>query len=164
MILDAFTSLASAWGEYYGDHALLRTAVTYAHVGGLLVSGGLALANDRIILRTREAPLAERTLRLHDLHRLHRTVVGGLAVVAASGVAMFLADLETYSGAWLFWCKMGLVALLLGNGLAVVRAERALGQDPESAPGWGRLRRTAAVSTVLWLLIALLGTALVNVA
>lgn len=164
MVLSALTELASAWGEYYGDHAVLRTAVTFAHVGGLLVSGGLALASDRTVLRIREASMPERKLRLDDLRRLHRTVVAGLAVVVVSGLALFFADFETFFGSWLYWLKMGLFALLLGNGLLVVRAQRALDQDPESVSFWQRLQRAAAVSATLWLLIALLGTALVELA
>ena len=162
MILDGLTALAAPWASFYSDHAAVRTGVTFVHVGGLLVSGGLALASDRAVLRTGQATEGERRLRLRDLQTTHRPVVAGLSLVVLSGVLLFLADLETYLTSWVFWTKMGLVALLLGNGLLLLRSEQALERNPDLEGGWGHLRRRAAASVSLWLLISLIGTALVN--
>ena len=162
MILDGLTTMVAPWASFYSDHATVRTGVTFVHVGGLLVSGGLALASDRTILRTGRASEGERHLRLRDLATTHRPVVAGLGMVMLSGVLLFLADLETYLTSWVFWTKMGLVALLLGNGLLLLRSEQALERNPDLEGGWGHLRRRAAASVSLWLLISLIGTALVN--
>lgn len=162
MVLDGVTSLVAPWASFYSDHAVVRTGVTFVHVGGLVVSGGLALASDRAILRTGRASEGERPLRLRDLAATHRPVVAGLGLVMLSGLLLFLADLETYLTSWVFWTKMGLVALLLGNGLLLLRSEQALERNLDLEGGWAHLRRRAAASVSLWLLITLLGTALVN--
>jgi uncharacterized membrane protein len=159
MILEGLTALVAPWASFYSDHAIVRTGVTFVHVGGLLTSGGLALASDRAVLRATEA---DRPLRLADLGTTHRTVVVGLGLVMLSGALLLLADLETYLTSWVFWTKMGLVLLLLGNGLMLLKAEQALERSPEWDGGWARLRRRALASVSLWLLITLIGTALVN--
>ena len=62
-----------------------------------------------------------------------------------------------------FWVKMGLVALLLLNGLVMTRTESTLRRAPNGdASAWGRLRTTAVVSGVLWLATLLAGVALTN--
>jgi uncharacterized membrane protein len=159
MILEGLTALVAPWASFYSDHAIVRTGVTFVHVGGLLTSGGLALASDRAVLRATEA---DRPLRLADLGTTHRTVVVGLGLVILSGVLLFLADLETYLTSWVFWTKMGLVVLLLVNGLLLLRSEQALEQNLDLEGGWSHLRRRAIASVSLWLLITLIGTALVN--
>jgi uncharacterized membrane protein len=163
-MLEGLTALAHAWGEYYGDHKLLETGVTFAHIGGLIVSGGLAVASDRLVLRSAGPDPKARTVALDVLGTTPRAVVAGLTVVVLSGVLLFLADLDTFLTSWLFWAKMGLVAALLGNGLLLMKAEKILDVDAASPVGWTRLRRGATVSLALWLLITLLGTALVNAA
>jgi len=161
MILDGLTALAAPWATFYSDHAVVRTGVTFVHVGGLLGSGGLALASDRAILRT--GPTSdERQLRLRDLGKTHRPVMAGLSLGVASGLLLIQADLDTYFTSWVFWTKMVLVLLLLGNGLLLLRAERALERNPDLDTGWPHLRRRAAASISLWVVITLVGTALVN--
>lgn len=162
MVLNGLTSLADPWASFYSDHAVVRTGVTYLHIAGLLVSGGVAVASDRAILRTGAAVPDHRAIRLRDLQTAHRPVLLGLSVVAVSGLLLLLADLETYLTSWVYWTKMVLVGLLLLNGLLLLRAERALERDPEVEGGWPRLRRRAAASVALWLVITLFGTALVN--
>ena len=98
---------------------------------------------------------------------------GSLAIVALSGVAMFLSDVDEFASSITFWVKMGLVVLLLANGALMTRAEQAL--RPASATGtataaatvvddapavWGRLRTHAIVSLVLWIAITLAGVLL----
>jgi hypothetical protein len=58
---------------------------------------------------------------------------------------------------------MGLVAVLLLNGLMMMRAETALAKDAAPAsPAWVSLRRGAIVSLALWFIITALGVAIVN--
>ena len=69
-----------------------------------------------------------------------------------------LTELESFATSTVFWAKMGLVALLLGNGFVRMRAETALRLD--RGAGWRRFRRTSVASLVLWFLILLAGTLL----
>jgi len=57
-----------------------------------------------------------------------------------------------------FWIKMGLVALLLGNGYARLRCEIALRRG--GVARWGWFRRASIASLALWFLIVLFGTLL----
>ena len=65
---------------------------------------------------------------------------------------------RSFATSVVFWTKMGLIALLLGNGYIRMRAENALRQG--RAAGWGRFRRTSVASLALWLVILLFGTLL----
>jgi hypothetical protein len=72
---------------------------------------------------------------------------------------------ETFLRSWVFWLKLGMICVLLGNGYAMTRAEKALREDAgEASPAWTRLRRTALASVALWYAITLAGVALANVA
>ena len=146
-----------SWTELYSNSAVLRTAVLYAHVAGLLVGGGAAVATDRLTLMA--PPNDPRQLR--DGAGAHTRVGGARAAMAASGALMLAANLETYLVSKVFWTKMLLVGLLLANGLRLLRAEQAVRLG--AASGWGRLRSASIASLVLWLLIALFGATLSNV-
>jgi hypothetical protein len=129
------------WAHLYNNSTAVSSAVTYVHLAGLLVGGGFAIVADRDAFRSPPAR--------DDFAHVHKWVVAGLAVMFASGILMMLADLNTYLTSPVFWVKMGLIALLLGNGYARIRAEKAAGP-------W--LRRTSAVSVVLWLAVLLAST------
>ena len=164
MLAMTLGGLIEGWGHLYRDSATLQTGVAFVHVGGLVGAGGLAISSDRAILRSSREDAAGRQLRLKDLAGTHRPVMISLSLVFASGLLFFLADLDTFLTSWVFWLKMGLVASLMVNGWLLLRAERAVEHDPTSEPGWRGLRRRAATSLLLWLVITLAGTALVNVA
>ena len=74
---------------------------------------------------------------------------------------LFASDFETFLYSRFFWIKMGLVALLILNGLVLWNAERrALAGDHRA---WGMLRVTAIASITLWFLTTLGGVALPNI-
>ena len=159
--------LAAPWASRYGDSNLLATIVTFLHIAPIVVGGGLAIALDRATLRLRHDEPGARARHLAELSSAHRVVVGGLAVSFVSGLALFAADLETYFGSWIFWLKMGLIAVLLANGArmnSIERALRAAGSDGTSDASWRRLRSIAGTSLLLWLTITLAGVALLNFA
>lgn len=162
-ILSFAAQAVSAWGELYRDSATLQTGVAFAHIGALVTSGGLAVAQDRGVLRVPAGDVPAREHRLHELRTSHRTVLFGLAIVFASGILFFLADLDTFLTSKLFWAKMAFVAVLVVNGLLLRSAERRAEGDPTSDPAWSRLRTHAWASLSLWVLLTLGGTALVNV-
>ncbi len=113
---------------------------------------------DRASLRLSPATLPAWRTELDRLATVHRWVVGGLALILASGVLMALAELGSLVTSVVFWTKMGLVALLIGNGYARLRAEMALRQG--SVAAWGWFRWTSIGSLILWFLILLAGTLL----
>ncbi len=151
------------WASFYNDSKLAETLVTFAHVGGLVVAGGIAIATDRGTFRLAGAPDDARRRHLDEMLPLHRTVVTSLIVTMLSGLFMLAADIETFWGSWIFWAKMLLIALLLANGAHMQRVESRLRQDPSpTAPAWAGLRTSALASMALWLTITLAGVALLN--
>lgn len=163
MLLFSLGDVIAQWGELYRKHTLLQSGVTFVHIGALVTSGGLAIATDRVLLRSGAEDDAARRLHLKDMRATHRTVATGLGLVFASGLLLFLSDLDTFLGSKVFWGKMTLVGALFVNGLLMLRAETAVERDPASGAGWNRLRRVAAASLTLWMLVTLAGATLVNV-
>jgi uncharacterized membrane protein len=161
MVLSALRDLAATWGSYYSNHAVLRTLVAFAHIGGLVVGGGAAVVADRNVLAAARRGEAERESLLRSVRKTHAAVLGGLVAVMISGVLLFAADLDTYMASRLFWTKMGLVVLLMTNGLALTAAERRAATGHH--PSWGTLRWTAIASLALWFLTTLTGTGLLNI-
>src|SRR4051794_10729898 len=166
-LLERLSALADPWKDLYGDSKVLETLVVFLHVAPLVVGGGLALASDRATLRAGRHDWPERRRHLLELAGAHRVVLGSLALMFVSGIALFLSDVETFATSWVFWVKMGLVALLLANGLVMTRTERALAAVGDASaspePEWRRLRTVAVASGVLWLATTHAGVALTNV-
>ncbi len=150
--------LLALWAHFYGQTTAVSAALTYVHLGGILLGGGLAIAADVAALRLSPETVPDWTRELDRLAAVHRWVVAGLTLIFASGVAMMLAEIGSFATSVVFWVKMGLVALLIGNGFARLRVEVALRQG--SAARWGWFRRTSIASLALWFLILLLGTLL----
>jgi hypothetical protein len=153
--------LLEVWSAIYANHPVLRTAVDFMHVGGLLASGGCAVAADLATLSTDAANSAARRAHLSLLQRTHAIVIAGLTIVTISGLLLLAADIETFLTSKVFWLKMVLIAILLVNGLCMQRDERRARRD--DAGSWMRLRRMASISLLLWFLTTLAGTALPNI-
>jgi hypothetical protein len=159
-MLGALDPAISQWASLYANHAALRTAVVFAHVGGLVGAGGCAIAADRATLLASQRHEAERRHQVEALAGTHRVVILGLSCIIVSGLLLLAADLETFLYSRIFWTKMTLILLLLANGVALQSAERRAGRD--LADAWGRLRATSMISLALWFLIAFAGVALTN--
>ncbi|HEU4891886.1 MAG TPA: hypothetical protein VFT47_10070 [Vicinamibacterales bacterium] len=149
------------WSSLYSNHATVRTAVSFAHIGGLLGGGGCAIAADRATLLLPRDDAAARLVLIDAIRRAHRVVLGGLLLLFVSGVLLLGADVETYIASRVFWLKMALVGALLVNGALLVRAERRVAGLETTH--WRRLRRASLASLALWLLTTLLGAALPNI-
>lgn len=164
-MIDAPQSLVDAfqgWAHLYSKTKAVSVAVTYVHFAGLLLGGGAAVAADRETLRAAREADPMRADHLRFLGSVHTIAIAGLLMLAGSGVLMLLADLETFWASKAFWTKMGLVALLLGNGLAMRRAEELAATAPARA--WAQLKGTSIISLVLWFAIVLTSTILVATA
>ncbi len=156
LVSTAVSQLLARWAHLYG-HTPVSATVTYLHLVGILVGGGVAVAADRVSLRLSPAT-PDWSQELARLANVHGWVQAGLALIFASGLLMMFAKLDSFATSVVFWTKMGLVALLLGNGYIRMRAETVLRHG--LAAGWGQFRRTSLASLVLWLAILLAGTLL----
>ena len=163
---EALVRLAEPWSQWYGDSTVVPTLVVFGHIAALVFAGGLAITLDRATLRAARGPAEFRWRQLEELRAAHRYVLVGLGLSVVTGVLLFAADLETYFGSWIYWTKMGLIAVLLTNGYLMTRAESRISSTPNAADeaGWKQLRTTAVVSLVLWFTIAFAGVALVKAA
>lgn len=166
--VDAF---AEPWRRLYSHSALVSTLVLFGHIAGLLASGGLALAADRATLRLDLADDAERARHLAELARTNRTVMIALSVSIVSGTLLFLADVELFATSPIFWAKMGVIALLLGNLALMLRVERTLRAGGTAGTVtsvamrdrlWRRRRINAMASVVLWFALVFAGSALAS--
>ncbi len=187
-LIEPVVEAAKPWANLYNDSTLLQTGLLFVHFAGLLTAGGFAVATDRLALRISRREGGDRRLLLRELGEVHRPVMIGLAVVTLTGIAMALGDAEFLLASPIFWLKMSAFALLLVNGLFMMKAERRLrgwseadgsGEagsrdgylslqvaDPvlPNPPGaWRNLRWAAVRSMSLWGLTLLLGTALTAV-
>jgi hypothetical protein len=163
-VLSSATDLLAPWARFYSDSKVVSTSVTFAHIGGLLLGGGCAVAGDRMTMRFESIEVICQDTHLDELTALHRPVLIGLGITLVSGFLLLGADLSTYLVSVVFWAKMVIVATLLLNGIQLQRAERALLRDPaRPAHRWKRLRQAAKVSLLLWFSATLLGTALLAI-
>ncbi|HET7789928.1 MAG TPA: hypothetical protein VFK78_03950 [Gemmatimonadales bacterium] len=153
------SGLVARWAHYYSDNKNVSAAVTFLHLSGILLGGGLAVAADRATLRL--APTGDRRRELAELAAVHRAVLAGLAVTLVSGLLMMFADLDTYLGSVVFWTKMGLIVILLVNGGFRWRAERGVRDARPGAEVW--LKRTSVSSLALWFAVLLAGTMLTTI-
>ncbi len=152
--------IIETWTSVYANSSTIRTLLGFAHVAGLIIGGGSAIAADRGVLRAvRRAP-SELSAHLTTIRNAHSIVIASLAVVMTSGLLLAAADTETFLHSTLFWLKMGLVALLIVNGAFMRHAERAASG---ARPLWTPLAIASGASLALWLLTTLAGAALPNV-
>ncbi|GLC27854.1 hypothetical protein [Roseisolibacter agri] len=167
--------LMAPWQSLYADSAAVSSAVLFAHLGALLLGGGIAVAADRTTLRLGvpqagddDALGADRVRHARELATLHRPVVAALLVMLGSGVMLLLADVEGLVASPVLYVKIVLVALLLANGARLAAAERAVNAAPAGdattvVDGWRRLRAASIASLVLWVATVLAGVVLSNV-
>lgn len=156
----AWREAVDTWASMYSNSAALRSAIAFAHTGGLLFGGGPAIASDLAVLRALWRGSEATALELERLNRVHRLIIGSLGIVVTSGVLLTLADFDAFIRTPAFWIKMVLVIALFLNGAVMVsRSARASAGDSRSLR---RLRTVALASIALWCLTTLMGTVLPN--
>jgi hypothetical protein len=158
----ALARLAEPWNSMYSDSKAVASAVLFFHLVPLLLAGGAALTADRATIRVARGSADERTRHLGDLARTHAVVLGGLALSFASGVLLFLSDVDEFLGSPVFWVKLGLIGLLLANGFVMNLTERALSGRGNDSALWARLRTISVLSLILWIATTLAGVVLTN--
>jgi hypothetical protein len=171
-IVTQLSAAAQPWADLYSGSTTLQAGVMFAHLGGVLLSGGAAVTTDRATLSAWRLGLVARQRHLATLRTSHRMILLGLGVTISSGVLLLGADIETLIVSVPFWVKMGLLAALLVNGLLITRAERptpgsnggALDVSPAATRQWLQLRVLSYSSLVLWFALLLASTLLVTAA
>jgi hypothetical protein len=153
--------LMDTWSSIYSTSPAIKSALAFTHIGGLVGGGGAAIAADRTTLRALRRGRTALDHELEHLHHVHLFVIVGLALVIVSGVLLVFADLDAYLSSPVFWTKMALVALLMANGMLVIRGGRRTHAGDPSGP---RLLRFAAIASLaLWFGATLFGAILPNV-
>ena len=163
-MLSSLESLFAPWQQLYSDSAVVSIAITALHLIGMLVGGGLAIAADRATLRIAEEKPGERERHLGELNAIHRPVLVALSLLFVTGVLMIASDVTTFLGSPILWLKLGLVALLVINGVVLERIETSLRRADSPSELWGRLRLAAICSIALWIATLVVGTTLVSAA
>ncbi|MFI5310447.1 MAG: hypothetical protein ACHQQ3_04400 [Gemmatimonadales bacterium] len=164
-IVKTLADAAEPWAKLYKDSKPVQIGVMFTHLTALLAGGGLAVTKDREVIRAVRAGTVGLAQVTEERASVHRTVVGALAVLALSGLALLLADVETYLVSPVYWSKMTLVALLLANGVWMLRIESRVKADPRAdGAAWRMLGNSSKASAVLWFSIVLLGVWLENAA
>lgn len=158
----SLAALVQPWAHLYNGRPMLQSAMVIMHIAAMLLAGGLAIAADRATLRASRGSPGMRVHALHELRDVHRPVLVGLAIANVTGVLMLAADVEALAASPVLWTKLALLALLLGNGWRLARAEHAMRGEPENDARWSHLRHVAVASLVLWFAVAASGAALVN--
>lgn len=157
--VQTISEFAQPWASIFNNSRAVSSGVMFAHLSGLVLGGGGAVAADRASLRAVKASATQQASHLKELGLVHRVVLWGLSVTFLSGLLLAAADVETYATLPAFWIKMSLIALLLGNGYWMQRSERALAGG---TPAWRRLHIAALVSLVLWFAVLLASTLLTS--
>src|SRR5437868_3873623 len=158
MVLHRLALMLAPWQALYSSSKTISASVTAVHLLTLLFAGGLAVAADRSTLRIARAGAGQLIHHLEELRAVHRPVLIALTLLCVSGVALAAADIETFAASPLFWLKLGLVFLLLGNGIVLARTEAALRRMASLDIAarehhdrlWRRLRASAICSIALW--------------
>src|SRR5579864_2154273 len=96
-----------SWASLYANHAVLRTAIVFVHLGGLVAGGGCAITADLATISVSRGGSPGRAIQLQILKRTHSIVVIGLVALVSSGLFLLAADLDTYIHSVVFWLKMG---------------------------------------------------------
>ncbi len=162
-VLETLVALLEPWSTLYGNSTALSVGLTFAHLGAMMVGGGLALAADRTVLRGGTPATSQARLAIADaVGDVHRPVIVALVVSLVSGGLQLTADLEALAGNKVMWIKVGLLVLLTANGLLMLRNEAAVRREEGGAGAFGALRLRAITSVVLWLAITLAGVGLMQ--
>ena len=162
-ILESVAKVLDPWKDLYSGSRALSVTLTFAHLGSMMVGGGLAIAADRTVLKAGKLTESTAILKMADaMGDVHRPVVIALVVSAISGSLQLAADFATFAVSKVMWIKLGLLLVLAVNGFLMLRNEQAVRREKGSVRAFGTLRMRAVTSVVLWLAITLAGVGLMQ--
>ena len=148
-LLDLFDRLElSAVGTLIRDSSWLFPVIEAGHLIGLAILGGAALVLD---LRLLGLGLRSQSTS-YVFAQTHPWLCGGIALMIATGVPLFLSEAVKCYYTPAFWVKMGALAVVLVFTFAV--------RNPTArndAVSVARSRATGAASLALWLTVAASG-------
>lgn len=170
---DRLGDLVQPWAHVYSKNAALSTGVIAVHVLAMFIGGGMAIGADRAILRAAPGSAEGARAVVADLATMHSVVITSLVITIVSGIALFLADVATFSTSVAYWSKMAAFVLLLANGWRMRRSEDSVLTPLKGMPihttempiafpqaAWSAVRSSAAISLVLWVVIVLISVIL----
>ena len=133
----------TAIGEAVRDSIWLFPLIESVHLAALaLIGGAVLLVNMRLLgLVLKRQPLRELARDAHPW------LVGGLLVMFASGIPLFLSESIKCYYSFAFWVKMSALLLVV---IFTFTVHRRVTQADERrrGPAWGKV--VALVSLVLW--------------
>jgi len=129
------------------DSWIAYPLVNAAHIVGIaLLFGAIVPLDLRLIGWRRETETVDRLSRM-----LLPVAIGGLLIAIPAGLLLFATDARAYAAAPLFQAKMALIALAVGNALALRRI------DWRTTPARGRTAFAGMASMCLWLSVIVCG-------
>jgi len=144
----------------------IKTIITIVHIFGVALGAGGAFMTDAIFLSSaRDERFSATELRLFQLGG--RMIWGGLAVLALSGVGLFMGDPAAYLVSSKFLAKVTIVAIIVVNGIALHAVHiplllRYKGEHYPSSDEFARgriwLLASGGVSMVSWCAAVVLGS------
>lgn len=166
--MDRIVAWCAPWSALFDHSKWISGTVTGTHIMALFVSGGLAIATDRVTLRVAPAEGAARRGQLRELRSVHGLVLMGVILLFVSGALLAAADVETFLESPIFWVKLLLAGALVVNGGLLTRTERRLADRADADEwtvddaSWARIKVFAVSSLILWSATAVVGIVLSN--
>ena len=176
-MLESLTTLLLPWSELYAASAWIPTTILAVHVVALFAGGGIAISADRRVLLAQPGSREALQSAAEDLRTTHAIVIGSIALMVVTGVALAASDIGTFAVSKVFWTKMAMFTILIANGAYMRRTEGRLltaamnaGVAIDQPTPWPSLplpwlarKRSAAVSLTAWFAIVLLGVVLSDI-
>jgi hypothetical protein len=117
--------------------------IIFLHAAGLSIVVGLSVVIDLAVLNV--AP----GLPLAPLEKLYRLIGAGFWINAISGVALTMADASTMILNRIFWVKMALIVLAVGD-VILIKRKVFRNPRPDKIPLPVDVKILAVLSLVLW--------------
>jgi hypothetical protein len=140
----------------------IKSGVTVVHGIAVVLGMGGALVSDMLFSFFSSDKKLNKT-EISTLSVLAKVVLYSLILIAVSGIAIFLSDVEKYSGSSKFLAKMTILAVLLINGYLLNKYiwPHLLNKDFFVSLKDRNIRRFAfacgAVSVISWISVCTLG-------
>lgn len=143
----------------------IQAIITVLHVISFVIGAGAAVSSDYMFFRAiKDKRLSDE--ELSTLRSLGRLVWIGIALIATTGIALFLLDPARLIASPKFLAKMTVVLVIIGNGLVfhAVHLPRLIASrgsdlgDPATSHGKSWLFVSGGVSATSWLSAIILGS------